>query len=105
MKKHLSKNWLFMLVPAVALRFWNLWGLGLTHFDEGSYAMAGQWIASFGDQGAPPQAGHAPGLFPVLVGLVFFFLVAVSAATGSLTFFSWAAMITSPLPSLRPPAV
>ena len=92
MKNRLLINLLPLLVPAVLLRFWNLHGLGLTHFDEGSYAMAGQWIASFGQEGAPPQAGHAPALFPILVGLVFFlfgshdhFAVAVSATTGTLT--------------------
>ena len=92
MKNRLLINLLPLLVPAVLLRFWNLYGLGLTHFDEGSYAMAGQWIASFGQEGAPPQAGHAPALFPILVGLVFFLFgshdfvaVAVSATTGTLT--------------------
>ena len=92
MKNRLLIDLLPLLVPAVLLRFWNLYGLGLTHFDEGSYAMAGQWIASFGQEGAPPQAGHAPALFPILIGLVFFllgshdhFAVAVSAITGTLT--------------------
>ena len=92
MKNRLLIHLLPLLVPAVLLRFWNLYGLGLTHFDEGSYAMAGQWIASVGQEGAPPQAGHAPALFPILVGLAFilfgshdFVAVAVSATAGTLT--------------------
>ena len=81
-----------LVAPALVLRFWNLPGLGLTHFDEGSYAMAGQWLASLAREGAPPQAGHSPALFPVLVGLFFllfgsfdFVAVAASATSGTLT--------------------
>ncbi len=92
MKNRLPIHLLPLLVAAVLLRFWNLYRLGLTHFDEGSYAMAGQWIASLGQEDTPPQAGQAPALFPILVGLVFFLLgshdfvaVGVSATTGSLT--------------------
>lgn len=81
-----------LVVFAAVLRFWNLSSLGLTHFDEGSYAMTGRWIATFGKEGWIYQSGHAPGLFPTLIG--FFFLVfgvtdyvaiAVSAVAGSLT--------------------
>ncbi len=77
---------------AALFRFWQLDDLGLTHFDEGSYAMAGHWLATWGEEGAAIQAGHAPALFPVLVGLAFALLgsydtvaIGVSAAAGSLT--------------------
>ena len=81
-----------LLAVAAALRFWRLTDLGLTHFDEGSYAMTGRWLATFGREGWIYQSGHAPGLFPTLVG-VFFLLfgvhdyvaIAVSALAGSLT--------------------
>lgn len=77
---------------AAVLRFWHLTDLGLTHFDEGSYAMTGRWLATFGEEGWIYQSGHAPGLFPTLLGLFFlifgikdFVAIAVSALTGSLT--------------------
>lgn len=77
---------------AAVLRFWHLTDLGLTHFDEGSYAMTGRWLATFGEEGWIYQSGQAPGLFPTLLGLFFlifgikdFVAIAVSALTGSLT--------------------
>ncbi|NUM69191.1 hypothetical protein HUU39_28660, partial [candidate division KSB1 bacterium] len=33
---------LLLVAFAAALRFWQLDSLGLTHFDEGSYAMTGR---------------------------------------------------------------
>lgn len=83
---------LTLTTVAAVLRFWHLTDLGLTHFDEGSYAMTGRWLATFGKEGWIYQSGHAPGLFPTLVGLFFlifgikdFVAIAVSALTGSLT--------------------
>lgn len=77
---------------AAGLRFWNLTSLGLTHFDEGSYALAGRWLATLGAEGHPFEAGHAPPLFPTLAGISFVLFgvrdtaaIAVSAAAGSLT--------------------
>lgn len=77
---------------AVLLRFWNLNHLGLTHFDEGSYAMTGRWIATFGREGWIYQSGHAPGLFPTLLGIFFllfdskdYVAIGVSGVAGSLT--------------------
>lgn len=81
-----------LVATGALLRFWNLGGLGLTHFDEGSYTMAGRWLATLGKEGAAIQAGHSPALFPSLVGLFFavfgcrdIVAIAVSAAAGSLT--------------------
>jgi len=83
---------LLLVAFAAALRFWQLDSLGLTHFDEGSYAMTGRWLATFGREGWIFQSGHAPGLFPVLVGVCFllcgvqdYAAIGVSAFTGSLT--------------------
>lgn len=82
------------LVTAVAtgFRFWGITGLGLTHFDEGAYAATGRWIATWGAEGWPFQAGQSPGLFPVLLGAMFHLFgirdwvaISVSAAAGSLT--------------------
>lgn len=83
---------LLLVVLAAALRFWQLDSLGLTHFDEGSYAMTGRWLATCGRDGWFFQSGHAPGLFPTLVGMCFLLFgvqdyaaIGVSAFTGSLT--------------------
>lgn len=77
---------------AAVLRFWHFTDLGLTHFDEGSYAMTGRWLATFGKEGWIYQSGHAPGLFSTVIGLFFlifgikdYIAIAVSALAGSLT--------------------
>jgi dolichyl-phosphate-mannose-protein mannosyltransferase len=56
---------------AAALRFWEWRSIGITHFDEGIYALAGLWAVNGGgllalDPGIIPYA--PPGL-PVLIGL------------------------------------
>ncbi len=68
---------------AVILRFWGFGKLGLTHFDEGVYAIAGFWsVLPRGLAGLDPQViAYAPPGFPVLVGLAYFmFGVADSSA-------------------------
>ena len=67
-----------LVAIAAALRFWNLTQLGLTHYDEGSYAMAGKWFATFGRMSHHYSPGFAPGLFPGLVG-VFFVLFGIAS--------------------------
>ena len=66
---------LAMLAGAV-LRFWSLPSLGLDHFDEGIYAIAGLW--SVNPKGlAAYDAGsiaYAPPGFPILVGLSYLLL-------------------------------
>ncbi len=81
-----------LLLLAAVLRFWNLSHLGLTHFDEGSYTMAGRWLATWGREGWFFQAGQAPGLFPSLVGASLWLFgmhdtaaIAVSVVAGALT--------------------
>src|ERR1700677_1106726 len=51
------------------LRIWSLGRLGLIHFDEGIYAMAGTWVLSpKGLAGLDPTViSYAPPGFPVLV--------------------------------------
>lgn len=56
-----------------ALRFWAFGALGLTHFDEGIYAISGLWAVAPGglanlDPGVIP---YAPPGFPFLVGLAY----------------------------------
>ena len=53
------------------LRLWSPGRLGLVHFDEGIYALAGLWIMSpHGLLGLDPAViPYAPPGFPVLVGL------------------------------------
>src|SRR5262249_11803151 len=65
---------------------------GLTHYDEGSYALAGKWLATFGRTSHRFSPGFAPGLFPGLVGVFFalfgihdYVAIAVSAVAGSMT--------------------
>ncbi len=90
-----TKDW-YLLAALISfaglLRCWNLESLGLTHFDEGSYAMTGKWLATFGREGWTYQSGHAPGLFPTLIGCFFFLFgirdyvaIAVAAMAGTTT--------------------
>lgn len=53
------------------LRLWSVGRLGLVHFDEGIYAMAGTWVLSpRGLAGIDPTViSYAPPGFPFLVGL------------------------------------
>ncbi len=76
------------------LRLWSLGRLGLVHFDEGIYAMAGTWVLSpRGLAGLDPTViSYAPPGFPVLVGLAYGLFgvsdvsaILVSIAAGTLT--------------------
>jgi dolichyl-phosphate-mannose-protein mannosyltransferase len=60
------------LIGAV-LRFWSFGSLGLTHFDEGIYALSGLWSLSPAGLAAidPMVIPYAPPGFPFLVGLSF----------------------------------
>jgi 4-amino-4-deoxy-L-arabinose transferase-like glycosyltransferase len=55
------------------LRIWSVGRLGLVHFDEGIYAMAGTWVLSPRGLGAldPTVISYAPPGFPILVGLAY----------------------------------
>ncbi len=76
------------------LRLWSLGRLGLVHFDEGIYALAGLWVFSpRGLMGLDPTIiPYAPPGFPFLVGLAYEFLgagdtsaILVSIVAGTLT--------------------
>ncbi len=88
----LSRSGLLIGAAAALLHFWGLTRLGLTHFDEGSYALAARWIASLGAQGHPVEPVHAPPLYPLLAALAFrifgvqdWAAIGVSAAAGVAT--------------------
>jgi 4-amino-4-deoxy-L-arabinose transferase-like glycosyltransferase len=83
-----------LTVVGGSLRLWSLGRLGLVHFDEGIYALAGLWIYSpKGLAGIDPiVVAYAPPGFPILVGLAYSFLgggdlsaILVSIVTGILT--------------------
>ncbi len=83
----------FTLIGGV-LRLWLPGRLGLVHFDEGIYALAGLWIGSpHGLMGLDPSVvPYAPPGFPVLVGLSYLGLgvvdlsaILVSVVLGTLT--------------------
>lgn len=72
--KALRRDWLVIGLATCAgavLRFWNLNRLGLDHFDEGIYAIAGLWITNpKGLPGLDPSViAYAPPGYPTLVGL------------------------------------
>jgi hypothetical protein len=76
------------------LRSWSVGRLGLVHFDEGIYAMAGTWVLSPRGLGGldPTVIAYAPPGFPVLVGLAYGLLgvsdlsaIVVSIVAGTLT--------------------
>jgi hypothetical protein len=76
------------------IRAWSIGRLGLVHFDEGIYAMAGTWVHSPGGLGGldPTLIPYAPPGFPFLVGLSYGLLgvgdvqaILVSIAAGTLT--------------------
>src|SRR5262245_55343317 len=83
----------FTLVGA-ALRLWGFGRLGLSHFDEGVYALAGTWSLSPGGLSAidPAVIPYAPPGFPILVGLAYLVLglsdvsaILVSTVSGTAT--------------------
>jgi 4-amino-4-deoxy-L-arabinose transferase-like glycosyltransferase len=87
------------------LRSWSIGRLGLVHFDEGIYAMAGTWVLSpWGLGGLDPTViSYAPPGFPILVGLsygllgvtdVSAILVSILAGTLTIPLVAWLALRT-----------
>src|SRR4051794_24358399 len=83
----------FLTLLGGGIRLRQLGRFGLTHFDEGIYALAGSW--SLGPAGLagidPSLIPYAPPGFPILVGLAYAFLgrsdvaaIAVSQLAGPL---------------------
>jgi 4-amino-4-deoxy-L-arabinose transferase-like glycosyltransferase len=75
------------------IRLWSPGRLGLVHFDEGIYAIAGHWVLSpRGFQELDGITAYAPPAFPVLVGMFYlglgvgdFSAILVSIVAGTLT--------------------
>ena len=70
----------FVVVVALSvlgaiIRFWSFGRLGLVHFDEGIYALAGLWSLSPGGLAGidPSMISYAPPGFPILVGFSYWF--------------------------------
>ncbi len=64
-----------LCVLGALVRVWSFGRLGLVHFDEGIYALAGLWSLSPGGLAGidPSVISYAPPGFPILVGLSFWF--------------------------------
>lgn len=81
----LRREWtligLLTLLGAV-LRFQGFGRLGLTHFDEGVYALAGLWsVMPGGLSGLDPQViAYAPAGYPVLIGVAYLVFGVVDTA-------------------------
>ena len=70
------REWLLVLaltLLAAILRFQKFGGLGLSHFDEGIYALSGLWVVTPGGLFAldPQVIAYAPPGFPILIGLAY----------------------------------
>ena len=66
--------WIVLCTLAGAgLRFWNVGRLGLQHFDEGIYALAGLWALDPSGPAAidPGLIPYAPPGYPLLIGLAY----------------------------------
>jgi dolichyl-phosphate-mannose-protein mannosyltransferase len=83
-----------LTVLGTGLRLWRLPQLGLVHFDEGVYALAGLWAFLPGGLAAidPASIAYSPPGFPVLVGLAYLYLgpgdvsaIGVSILCGAVT--------------------
>ncbi|HWT77578.1 MAG TPA: glycosyltransferase family 39 protein, partial [Candidatus Methylomirabilis sp.] len=81
-------------MAGAVLRFWGLPRLGLSHFDEGIYAIAGLWSVSPRGLASldPTLIPYAPPGFPILVGVAYLGLgvsdlaaILVSILAGTLT--------------------
>ena len=88
------------------LRFWGLPRLGLSHFDEGIYAIAGLWSVSPRGLASldPTLIPYAPPGFPILVGVAYralgvsdlaAILVSILAGTLTIPAAAWLARRTS----------
>ena len=89
----------FTLLGAL-VRLWNAHRLGILHFDEGIYALAGLW--SYSPKGlsglAPMAAFYSPPLFPTLIG-TFYLLLGISD-TAAVLVSVIAGVLTIPVASL-----
>jgi 4-amino-4-deoxy-L-arabinose transferase-like glycosyltransferase len=93
---HAREAVIVVLLTAIGaiVRLWGLGHLGLIHFDEGIYAIAGLWSVSPGGLSSidPTLIPYAPPGFPVLIGMSYLFFgvsdiaaILVSIVAGTLT--------------------
>ncbi len=92
-------------LAGAVLRIWNLPRLGLSHFDEGIYALAGLWSVSPGNLASLDRSliPYAPPGYPILVGLGYLglgvsdlapLLVSILAGTLTIPVTAWLARRT-----------
>ncbi len=94
-----------LTLAGAVIRAWLLGRLGLVHFDEGIYALAGLWsISPRGLQSLDPTTiAYSPPGFPILVGLSYLWfgisdtsaiLVSIVCGTATIPLVAWLAMRT-----------
>jgi 4-amino-4-deoxy-L-arabinose transferase-like glycosyltransferase len=94
-----------LTLAGAVIRLWSLGRLGLVHFDEGIYALAGLWpLSPRGLQGLDPAfVAYAPPGYPILVGLSYLFfgvrdtsaiLVSVMCGTATIPLVAWLSLRT-----------
>ncbi len=95
-----------LAMAGAALKFWGLPRLGLSHFDEGVYAIAELWSVSPRGLASldPTLIPYAPPGFPILVGIAYLglgvrdlaaILVSILAATLTIPAAAWLARRTA----------
>ncbi|MGO9466215.1 MAG: ArnT family glycosyltransferase [Isosphaeraceae bacterium] len=94
-----------LTLAGAVIRAWSLGRLGLVHFDEGIYALAGLWsISPRGLQSLDPTAiAYSPPGFPILVGLSYLWfgisdtsaiLVSIVCGTATIPVIAWLSLRT-----------
>ncbi len=94
-----------LTLAGAVIRAWSLGRLGLVHFDEGIYALAGLWsISPRGLQSLDPTAiAYSPPGFPILVGLSYLWfgisdtsaiLISIVCGTATIPLVAWLSLRT-----------
>jgi len=94
-----------LTIAGAIIRLWSLGGLGLVHFDEGIYALAGFWSLSPGGfQSLDPMCiPYSPPGYPLLVGLSYLWfgirdtspiLVSIMCGTATIPVVGWLSLRT-----------
>jgi len=94
-----------LTLAGASIRAWSLGRLGLVHFDEGIYALAGLWsISPRGLQSLDPTSiAYSPPGFPIMVGLSYLWfgisdtsaiLISIVCGTATIPLVAWLALRT-----------
>jgi len=94
-----------LTLAGAVIRAWSLGRLGLVHFDEGIYALAGLWsISPRGFQSLDPTSiPYSPPGFPILVGLSYIWfgisdtaaiLISIVCGTATIPLVAWLSLRT-----------